>query len=123
MCFCSSSFGRIQVFNDWFSVQVSGPIDEVKTPEKHREHDPGDAVDLTDAVEGLLVLLGLGFCCVFVGLVQATLGNGGQRRVFRDVGCVVSHGHSVGVVFLHDSGFFFLQGKCHTVRKTGDPSI
>lgn len=106
-----SSFGRFQVFNDWFSVQVGGPIDQVKAPKEHREHDAGDAVDLTDTVKGFLVLLGLRLCCGLVGIAQSTLGDGGQRGVFCDVGSVVSHSYSIGVVFLHDGCFLFLQGK------------
>lgn len=106
-----SSFGRIQVFNDWFSVQVGGPVDQVKAPKQHREHDAGDAVDLTDAVEGLLALLGLGLCCALVGVAQSALRDGGQCGVFCDVGSVVSHSYSVGIVLLHDGRFLFLQGK------------
>ena len=95
--------GGVQVFDYGLPVQVRGPVDQVEAPEQNREHDAGDAVDLADAVEGLLVLLGLG-----LGLV-GRLGDGGQRGVFGDVGRVVGHGHGVGVVLLHDGSFLFLQ--------------
>lgn len=65
--FPHSSVGGIPVFDDGLSVQVSGPIDQVKAAEQHGKHDAGDAVDLTDAVEGFLVLLGLGLRHGFVG--------------------------------------------------------
>lgn len=113
-----SSFGRVHVFNDWFSVQVGGPVDQVKAPEQHGEHDAGDAVDLTHAVERFLVLLGLRVRRGLVGLAEGTLGDGGQRGVFRDVGSVVSHSYSVRVVFLHDGRFLFLQGKWLGVRRS-----
>lgn len=74
-----SSFGRIQIFNDWFSVQVGGPVDKVKAPKQHREHDAGDAVDLADAVEGFLVLLGFHLSGHLVWIAQSTLGDCGQR--------------------------------------------
>lgn len=112
-----SSFGRIRVFNDWLSVQVGGPVDQVKAPKQHREHDAGDAVDLTHTVEGFLVLLGLRLRCGLVGLVKGTLGDGGQRGVFCDVGSIVSHSYSVGIVFLHDGRFLFLQGKWLGVKE------
>ena len=106
-----SSFGGIEVFNDWFSVQIGGPVDQVKAPEQHREHDAGYAVDLTDAVEGFLVLLRLCLCCSLVGITEGTLGDGGQRGVFCDVGSIVSHSNSISIVLLHDGHFLFLQGE------------
>ena len=74
-----SSFGRIQIFNDWFSVQVGGPVDKVKAPKQHREHDAGDAVNLADAVKGFLVLLRFRLSSHLVGIAQRTLGDSGQR--------------------------------------------
>lgn len=106
------SFGRDHVLNDGFFVEVRGPVDQIEAAEQHREHDAGHAIDLAHAVERLLVLLGLGLHLGFVGVGGGSGGlrDGGQRRVFGDVGGVVCHSDGVGIVLLHDGRFLFLQG-------------
>lgn len=97
------SFGWDHVLYDWFSVQVGGPVDQVETTEEHGEHNPGHTVDFADAVEGLLVLLGLDLWLGLVGVRGGTLGDGGHTTlVLGDVWSVVCHGNSVGIVLLRE---------------------
>lgn len=90
------------VFDHGFSVQIRRPVNQVECPEENWEHDTGHAVDFTHAVEGFLRLgwFPVGFCLSWFG--YAPLGDGGEDRVLGDVGGVVRHGDSIGVVLLDD---------------------
>lgn len=96
----NTSRGRFSVFDTWLSVEVRGPVDQVEAPEQNGEHDAGYAVDFTDAVEALLVLLR--------PRCHVALGNGGQWGVLGDVWCVAGHSHGICVVFLQSGGLLFL---------------
>lgn len=103
------SVGWIHILDDRLSVEVRGPVDQVEAAEQYWEHDAGDAVDLTDAVECLLALFSFGLARRLVAFACRALGDRGQRRVLGDVGGVASHGDSIRVVLLHEGCFLFLQ--------------
>lgn len=81
-------------FHDWLSVDVSGPISQVKDKEKNREDDARDLVHFANPVVGLLYA----FCDVFAihpgephlwlrgrgrcrTCVRSALGDGSQSRL------------------------------------------
>lgn len=112
------SVGWIYVLDDGLSVEVRGPVDQVEAAEQYGEHDAGDAVDLTDAVERLLALLSFGLARGLGAFACRAFGDGGQRGVLGDVGGVVSHSDSIRVVLLHEGRFLFLQEEQDVSVKT-----
>lgn len=101
-------------FDHRFPVEVRGPVDQVEGTEEDGEDYPRHLVDLADAVVGLLGV-GRRLALGALHLHRGAVGDGGDGRVFGDVGREVHAGGARVVGFLGErQRVFLLQEKKST---------